>query len=109
MSDTTSHIENVIMINPHPTSKVNTLAGLAFFVLIGCLVALVLMTDLNSDAKAMITLVVGRFMGYIDNIYSFEFGQTRSNIKKDETIETLGKTTVPAAVVSATIPTQPKV
>lgn len=34
---------------------------------------------------------LGRFLGYLDNIFNFEFGTTRSSQKKDDTILNLTK------------------
>jgi hypothetical protein len=39
--------------------------------------------------KGIFTLVLGRFLGYLDNIYNFEFGSTRSSKVKDGTISKL--------------------
>ena len=39
--------------------------------------------------KGIFTLVLGRFLGYLDNIYNFEFGSTRSSKTKDDTISKL--------------------
>lgn len=39
--------------------------------------------------KGIFTLVLGRFLGYLDNIYNFEFGSTRSSKTKDNTISKL--------------------
>jgi len=39
--------------------------------------------------KGIFTLVLGRFLGYLDNIYNFEFGSTRSSKAKDDTISKL--------------------
>lgn len=39
--------------------------------------------------QATITLVLGRFLGYIDQIFQFEFGSTRTSKSKDETIVNL--------------------
>ena len=47
--------------------------------------------DLNEWAKGSITLLLGRFLGYLDNIYAFEYGTTRNNRSKDETIKNLSK------------------
>jgi len=59
-------------------------------VMIGLLVWQVLVSDtLNEYAKGIITLVLGRFLGYLDNIYNFEFGTTRSSQQKDQTIKQL--------------------
>ena len=45
----------------------------------------------NEYVKGIFTLVLGRFLGYLDNIYNFEFGTTRSSRTKDVTIEQLSK------------------
>lgn len=46
---------------------------------------------LNEFAKGVITLVLGRFLGYLDNIYNYEYGTTRSSKAKDETIKQLAQ------------------
>ncbi len=46
---------------------------------------------INEYVKGIFTLVLGRFLGYLDNIYNFEYGTTRSNKTKDATIENLSK------------------
>lgn len=48
-------------------------------------------TNLNEYVKGIFTLVLGRFLGYLDNIYNFEFGSTRGSKNKDATIENLSK------------------
>ena len=58
-------------------------------IIIGALVYQVLKSELDEYAKGIITLVLGRFLGYLDNIYNFEFGTTRSSKNKDETIKSL--------------------
>lgn len=45
--------------------------------------------NINEFMKGIVTLVLGRFLGYLDNIYSFEFGTTRGSQNKDTTINTL--------------------
>lgn len=58
-------------------------------------VALVLLVwrdpGVNEYLKGIVTLVLGRFLGYLDNIYNFEFGSTRSSKAKDVTIEQLSR------------------
>ena len=44
---------------------------------------------INEYVKGIVTLVLGRFLGYLDNIYSFEFGTTRGSKDKDDTIKQL--------------------
>jgi hypothetical protein len=46
---------------------------------------------INEYVKGIFTLVLGRFLGYLDNIYSFEFGSTRASKVKDVTIENLSR------------------
>jgi len=47
--------------------------------------------NINEYVKGIFTLVLGRFLGYLDNIYNFEFGTTRASKQKDETIDRLTK------------------
>jgi hypothetical protein len=46
---------------------------------------------INEYVKGIFTLVLGRFLGYLDNIYNFEFGSTRASKAKDVTIENLSR------------------
>lgn len=46
---------------------------------------------INEFMKGIITLVLGRFLGYLDSIYNFEFGTTRGSQSKDTTIQQLSK------------------
>lgn len=47
--------------------------------------------DISEYVKGIFTLVLGRFLGYLDSIYNFEFGSTRSSKVKDATINDLSK------------------
>ena len=47
--------------------------------------------DISEFVKGTLTLILGRFTGYIDQIVAFEFGTTRSSQKKDDTIKALTK------------------
>jgi hypothetical protein len=47
--------------------------------------------NISEFLKGIVTLLLGRFLGYLDNIFSFEFGSTRSGRTKDETIKQLTK------------------
>lgn len=69
-------------------NRANTMYILAIVVIAG-LVWGVLASKLDDYGKGIITLVLGRFLGYLDVIYSFEFGTTKSSKQKDETITTL--------------------
>lgn len=47
--------------------------------------------ELPEYTKGIFTLVLGRFTGYLDNIYNFEFGTTRGSKNKDDTINKLSE------------------
>lgn len=73
-----------------PNYRADSMYALAVL-LIALLVVAVLRAELDEYAKGIITLVLGRFLGYLDNIYNFEFGTTRSSKTKDDTIASLSK------------------
>lgn len=71
----------------------NNRANFMFFLAV-CMVGLLVWIvwkdqGINEYVKGIFTLVLGRFLGYLDNIYSFEFGTTRGSKEKDETIKQL--------------------
>lgn len=70
--------------------RADTMYGLSV-VVVGVLVWAVFTSDMDEYAKGIVTLVLGRFLGYLDNIYNFEFGSTRASKIKDDTISTLSK------------------
>lgn len=47
--------------------------------------------EINEFVKGVATLVLGRFLGYLDQMYQFEFGSTRASKEKDGTINNLTK------------------
>jgi len=71
--------------------RANALAGGAGLLVIGCLVIVVWASQMDDFAKATITLILGRSLGWIEQIFSFEFGTTRANKTKDDTINNLTK------------------
>jgi hypothetical protein len=48
-------------------------------------------SGMDDFAKATITLILGRALGWVEQIFSFEFGTTRANKTKDDTINNLTK------------------
>ena len=64
---------------------------LAVIVIIGLMYYVIADESINEYARGLITFVLGRFAGYLDNIYNFEFGTTRQSRAKDETISNLSK------------------
>ncbi len=71
--------------------RANALAMGAGGLVIGCLVIVVWASQMDDFAKATITLILGRSLGWIEQIFSFEFGTTRANKTKDDTINNLTK------------------
>lgn len=73
----------------------NYRADFMFFLAIAMISGLVWLVwkdpNINEYMKGIATLVLGRFLGYLDTIYNFEFGTTRSNKAKDETIKNLSQ------------------
>lgn len=73
--------------------KRNLRADAMFGLAVGVIAFLVWMIwkdpNINEFMKGVVTLVLGRFLGYLDNIYSFEFGTTRGSQNKDTTINQL--------------------
>ncbi len=47
--------------------------------------------SINEYAKGIITLSLGRLWGYLDTIFNFEFGSTRSGQTKDATINKMAE------------------
>lgn len=71
----------------------NYRADFMFLLAVGLVAGLVWIVwgaqDINEYTKGIVTLVLGRFLGYLDNIYNFEFGTTRGSRAKDDTIANL--------------------
>lgn len=75
--------------------KINTRANWLSLLAIVVVVALTFLVwsspDVNDYVKGIITLVLGRFLGYLDQIFNFEFGTTRTSREKDSTISRLSE------------------
>lgn len=75
----------------HMNHRANALAAGAGLLVIFCLFIVVWASQMDDFAKATITLILGRSLGWIEQIFSFEFGTTRANKTKDDTINNLTK------------------
>lgn len=64
---------------------------LAVLIVAGVFTAIWQSPEINEYVKGVATLILGRFLGYLDGIYNFEFGSTRSSKEKDGTISNLSK------------------
>ena len=73
--------------------KTNWRGHVMFVIAVAFIAGLVWMVwqnqDLNESTKGIVTLLLGKFTGYLDNIYNFEFGTSRGSQNKDRTIEEL--------------------
>ena len=71
----------------------NHRADVMFLLAVAVICALVWLVwkdpSINEYMQGIFTLVLGRFLGYLDNIYNFEFGSTKDSKTKDATIENL--------------------
>ena len=77
------------------TGKRNFRADSMYFLAVLVIVFLVYAVwkdpNVNEYMKGIVTLLLGRFLGYLDNIYNYEFGTTRVNRDKDATIRQLSR------------------
>lgn len=69
--------------------RANVLAGAALLLVIICLLVVIWTSDLNEYGKLTLSLVLGRALGWVDQIFSFEYGTTRASQTKDDTINKL--------------------
>ena len=69
--------------------RANVLAGAALLLVIVCLFIVIWNSGADDFAKATISLILGRALGWVEQLFSFEFGTTRANKTKDETISKL--------------------
>lgn len=74
---------------PYRATRLNMLMVIAFLVVVLCLALTVFLKVTDEFAKGIITLILGRFLGYVDAVYNFEFGTTRGSKAKDDAITNL--------------------
>ncbi len=70
-------------------SRANTMLAAAGLMVVVVTFIVIWESNLNEYAKGILTLVLGRALGYVDQGFNFEFGTTRSSGKKDDIIHTL--------------------
>lgn len=71
--------------------RANALAAVAVLLVLVCLLIVVWGSDMDDFAKGTVTLICGRALGWVEQIFSFEYGTTRANKVKDDTIKALTK------------------
>lgn len=67
-------------------SRANAMLGAAGVLVVAILAIAIWKSPLGEFEKGILTLILGRCLGYVDQGFNFEFGTTRSSAKKDETI-----------------------
>lgn len=75
----------------HVNHRANGMAIGAVVLVVGCLLITVWASSMDDFAKATITLICGRALGWVEQVFSFEFGTTRANKTKDDTINKLSR------------------
>lgn len=74
---------------PYKSLRINVLLAIAYATILICLAVTVWVSDIKEYAQGILTLILGRFLGYTDSVYAFEFGSTRQSKEKDATISNL--------------------
>jgi len=71
--------------------RANVLVAIAFILVIACMIATVFLAELPEYAKVSLSLILGRSLGWVDQVMNFDFGTNRASAKKDDTINNLTK------------------
>lgn len=71
--------------------RANVLAGAALSLVLICLAVVIWNSGAGDFEKATISLILGRALGWVEQLFSFEYGSTRNGKTKDETINNLTK------------------
>lgn len=66
-----------------------SLAALAYISMIIILILIWATPEMPEWIKAVLTTAIGRIWGWLDDIYSFEYGSTKNSRTKDDTINKL--------------------
>lgn len=75
----------------NPNYRANVMAALAALTVLVCLMVTVWVSDMDDFAKATITLITGRALGWVEQVFNFEYGTNRASKVKDDTIKLLSK------------------
>lgn len=72
-------------------TRANALAIGAASLVLATLGVVIWVTNMDDFAKATITLICGRALGWVEQVCNFEYGTNRASAKKDDTINNLTK------------------
>lgn len=81
--------DSVLRTNGQRNHRADAMFAIAIIVVTSIFYAIWTKPEINEFLKGIITLLLGRFLGYIDSVYNFEFGTTRNSKDKDVTIKNL--------------------
>lgn len=73
----------------NPNYRANVMASLAALTVLLCLMVVVWVSEMDDFAKATLTLITGRALGWVEQVFNFEYGTNRTSQKKDDTINKL--------------------
>jgi len=83
-------------VSAYRNKRISVLSAAAYVTVIACLGVTVWVVDMSEYAQGVLTLVLGKYLSYTDQVYSYDFGTTRSSNTKDGTIATLSNSAVDA-------------
>lgn len=89
LTDTQSaraHDIELMKATGHANYRANAMALFAMVLVLVGLAIVVWSSNMDDFAKGSITLIVGRALGWVEQIFSFEFGTNRASKTKDDTI-----------------------
>ena len=66
--------------------RANVMLGCVFLLICAGMAVAVFYSQMNEFAKTIVNLMIGRLLGYADQAFNFEFGISRREAGKDETI-----------------------
>jgi len=73
----------------HKNKMIPVLYSTAFVMIILCLCVTIWAVEANDYAQGIVTLILGRQLGYTDQVYAYFLSTTKSSTTKDATIATL--------------------
>lgn len=80
---------NEIDQSAYKNKRISVLSSIAFITVIVILCITAWNSGMDDYSKGIVTLILGRFLGYTDQVYAYDFNTTRSSTTKDSTIAAL--------------------
>jgi len=83
-------------IGAYKNRRISVLSTTAYITVLVCLGVTVWVSDMSEYVQGVLTVVLGKYLSYTDQVYAYDFGTTRSSNTKDATIATLSNSAVDA-------------